>query len=242
MDDHTPKEPLFPDFTNPLNRGEQIAAWIYLPLHVAVLPLLLSLLAMAWPDGDLSELKLNVYYYAAGCIYMLVLLRGSLRRSFDAVLDRPGAALAALLAAAALYFILSWGVGLAALALSFDLTDPPNNDLVLDMADANFWLVFVLVVVIAPIVEEPLFRGAVFGSLYRRSRWAAYVVSVAIFSLYHVWQYAAAYGDVRNLVYALGYIPASVALAYCYERTGSLWTPILFHAAINAFSMLASGG
>lgn len=242
MDDHTPREPLFPDFTNPLSRGERAAAWIYLPLHVAVLPLLLSLLALAWPDGDLSELKLNVYYYAAGCIYMLVLLRGGLRRSFDALLDRPTSALAALLVSVAIYFVLSWAVGLGALALDVDLTDPPNNDLVLGLADSNFWLVFVMVVVLAPVVEEPLFRGAIFGSLYRRSRWAAYAVSAALFSLYHVWQYAAAYGDVKTLLYAAGYLPAALALAYCYERTGSLWTPILFHAAVNAFSMLVSGG
>ena len=45
---------------------------------------------------------------------------------------------------------------------------------------------------LVPIVEEMLFRGVVFGSIRPRSRLWAYVVSVAAFSVYHVWSFAAA--------------------------------------------------
>ena len=105
------------------------------------------------------------------------------------------------------------------------------------MADTGFNMTFALAVFLAPMVEEPLFRGAVFGSLYRRSRWAAYAVSAALFSLYHVWQFAAAYGDPTYLIYALAYVPVSLALAFAYERSGSIWVPIAFHMTINAVTM-----
>ena len=60
-----------------------------------------------------------------------------------------------------------------------------------------------------------------------------------LFSLYHVWQYAAASGDPGLLLYAIQYIPMSVALAWTYERSGSIWTPIFFHMGYNAISYLA---
>ena len=126
---------------------------------------------------------------------------------------------------------------LLVLALGTDLSNPPNNEAVLDMADTGFNMTFALAVFLAPMVEEPLFRGAVFGSLYRRSRWAAYAVSAALFSLYHVWQFAAAYGDPTYLIYALAYVPVSLALAFAYERSGSIWVPIAFHMTINAVTM-----
>ena len=38
------------------------------------------------------------------------------------------------------------------------------------------------------------------------------------------------------LLYALEYIPVSFALAWAYERSGSIWTNIFFHMGFNALS------
>ena len=90
---------------------------------------------------------------------------------------------------------------------------------------------------LTPLVEELMFRGGIFGLLRRRSRVLAYAGSILLFAVYHTWQYALT--DPRNWLYLLQYLPASFALCRCYEKTESIWTPILFHVLNNGVSLLA---
>ena len=94
---------------------------------------------------------------------------------------------------------------------------------------------FAVAVLLAPIVEEPLFRGLLYGQIRRRSRAAAYCVSVLLFCFYHVWQYLLL--DWRYIFQMINYVPASVGLCYSYEKSGTVWAPIAFHMFINAVSM-----
>lgn len=239
MDENERQVSPFPvPFADPMTKRERIGAWVYLPIHVAVFPVLLSLLMALWPDGNLSETSLNIFYYAFGAAFMLLFLWKYFRRGFDVPAEHPLGVIFTLVLSYMVAVMLSWAVQLIALAFGVDLASPPNNDTVMDMAGQGFNAVFAMSVFLAPIVEEPLFRGAVFGSIYKRNRYAAYAVSTLLFSLYHVWQYAVVYGDVTYLVYMLNYVPASVALAFAYERSGSIWVPMALHAAINAASML----
>ncbi|MGH7279666.1 MAG: lysostaphin resistance A-like protein, partial [Candidatus Rokuibacteriota bacterium] len=84
-------------------------------------------------------------------------------------------------------------------------------------------------VVVAPVMEEIVFRGLVFGTLRRRLPWpAAALASATLFALAH------GYG-------ALGFAAvlwSGAVWAYAYERTGSLWPGILAHAANNAAATL----
>ena len=104
--------PTAPDFENLMTRGEMIAAAIYLPLHVLGVPIALNWLAGLVPAiAQMSNAELNILYYSVGLVYMLLLLRRFLRRSFDAALDAKGR------------FVLSIVGGYAAdLALSFILS------------------------------------------------------------------------------------------------------------------------
>ena len=71
---------------------------------------------------------------------------------------------------------------------------------------------------------------------------SAYAVSIALFSLYHVWQYVVMYGDPKLLLSALAYVPVSAALTFCYEQTRSIWPPVFFHMCINALSLAVLAG
>ena len=92
----------------------------------------------------------------------------------------------------AFYYALSW---LAGLLLSFlDLAVAnPNDAYISGLAGSNFRLIAVCTVLLAPLVEETLFRGLIFGNLHQKSRVAAYAVSALIFAAIHVWQYAVSY-------------------------------------------------
>ncbi len=221
-------------FENRMTQTQTLLSWIYLLVHAAALPLLLRLLQTYTPD-PIDEPTLNLIYYAFGIVFCLTATFTFLRRSFDVLVDHIRLCLLTILLGLMIDYALS-GVAALALLLVDGMLENPNNATVMELAGQNNGTVKAIAIFLAPIVEEVLFRGAVFGSVRGRSRVWAYVVSALLFSLYHVWQYAAAYGDLRMLLYALQYLPVSIVLAWCYERSGSIWTSIFFHMGFNAMS------
>lgn len=81
---------------------------------------------------------------------------------------------------------------------------------------------------LAPILEEMLFRGIILRSfLQQYSRWASIVGSAAIFGLAHLNVYQFVVGLVMG-----------TALGWLYERSRSLWPCIILHAAYNSLASL----
>ena len=218
-----------------LGRGRTIAGWVYLLFHVVILPVFLNLyvlFAQYTPD----EVTVNVVYYALGAAFVLTVLLPLLRRDFDILLDSLGRTLALLVAA---YFLNNIMSVAELLSMEFlPLTVNPNQEAIVTMTMTDFRSMFGLTVLLAPLVEESLFRGVVFGSLYRKSRLLAYVGSVGLFCVYHIWQFAAAYQDPALLLYAVQYLPISFTLCWLYERSGSVWCPIFLHMLLNYLSTL----
>lgn len=238
MDENTPKKPDMFEFSDTMTRGERIAAWIYLPVHVVGIPLLMSLIFILFPDAGLTDAKMNALYYGFGALYIFLFLWKYLRGGYDTLIDNIRRCLVALLMGWLLHIIMSFSLSIIMTLFGMDLASSPNNDAVVDMAKSSYGSIFAMAVFLAPIVEEPLFRGAVFGSIRPYNRAAAYAVSSVLFSLYHVWQFAVLYQDPRYLLSAVSYLPISIALCYSYERSGSIWVPVLFHMSMNLLSMV----
>ena len=220
-------------------RGARIAGWVYFPVHVFVLPLTLGA-ALAAVRGELpSDVTCNVWYYLIGLVFTLIAMWGLLRRSYDTLSGSILRCIGILFAAYGLDVLLSLVLQLGA-GLIGELPSP-NNDAVTRLAAADHKRMIAVAVFMAPLVEECLFRGVLFGAIRPRSRFWAYVVSIAAFALYHVWQYAFMYQDARLLLSALRYVPVSAALTFCYEQTRSIWPPVFFHMFINAMSLTLVG-
>ena len=226
-------------WSDPMPRGARIAGWVYLPVHVLVLPLTLGA-ALAAVCGELpSDVTCNVWYYLIGLVFTLIAMWRFLRRSYDTMAGSILRCIGMLFAAYGLDVLLSLVLQLG-MSLIGELPSP-NNDAVTRLAAADYKRMIAVAVFMAPLVEECLFRGVLFGAIRPRSRFWAYVVSVALFALYHVWQYAVMYQDARLLLSALTYVPVSAALAFCYEQTRSVWPPVFFHMLINAASLALMG-
>jgi membrane protease YdiL (CAAX protease family) len=93
-----------------------------------------------------------------------------------------------------------------------------------------------LIIGVAPISEEIFFRGFMFKGLRRGTPFiAAALISATIWGVFH---YTGP--DTWGVVLQLAVF--GVALAWLYERTGSLWPPIAVHALNNAlaFAILMS--
>lgn len=218
-------------FTGRMTAAERAAALGYLPVHVYLLPKALGALPFV---RALDSTEINLIYYALGAAYMLVLLWRFWRREFDALCDYGPSVLLEVLKAYGTLLLCNMAVNLALLALS--LTDNPNNAAVFAMAGEDMGKTAAVAVFLAPLVEEPMFRGGVFGLVRKYSRPAAYGASMLLFAVYHVWAFAA--GDPSAWVYVLQYLPAGFLLARVYEKTDSIWTGIFLHMTVNGVSML----
>jgi len=96
-----------------------------------------------------------------------------------------------------------------------------------------------IVVFLAPFVEEVLFRGLVFGNLKSRSRATAYLASCLLFALLHVWQFAVVNQDMTYFLLMVQYLVPGLILAWAYDHSGTLWSAIGLHAAANALATWA---
>jgi CAAX protease family protein len=97
--------------------------------------------------------------------------------------------------------------------------------------DGFSWTIVIGMIVIggilAPLAEEIIFRGLLYGWLRRfMGLVPAAILSAAIFGLVH--------GMLP--VIAAAFV-VGLALAYIYERTGSLWAPAIVHATQNCIAM-----
>ena len=100
-------------------------------------------------------------------------------------------------------------------------------------------MTLLIVIFLAPFVEETLFRGLVFGGLKEKSRALAYVVSCALFALLHVWQFAVVNRDAAYFLLMVQYLIPGLILAWAYDHSGTLWASIGLHTGLNALSVLA---
>ncbi|MCR5088960.1 MAG: CPBP family intramembrane metalloprotease [Oscillospiraceae bacterium] len=219
-------------FHSSMGRGEAAAVLLYLPVHIWLLPTLLFSLPQT---AGLSPATLNLIAYAAAFLYMLLAAGRFLRRDFDPLWEHPF--YCALQVVLAYGMMLAFNMILSSLLILILPSENPNNAAVMDMAGLEYGKTAAMAVFLAPVSEELIFRGAVFGSLRRFSRPLAYAVSMLLFSLYHVWGFALE--DPVNWLYLLQYLPVSWLLCRCYERCDSIWGSIFFHMLINSVSLRA---
>ncbi len=224
-----------PQFTPDCTKGETIFGWFWLLVHMFALPLLLTVLLPLFPAEN-AGLTTNIAYYGLSLTVVMLVFLKLLRREFDHLLDRLGHCVKTFFVAYFFWYTLS--MIMAGLMGMFGIEATPPNDQAADtLAQEGFNIVLVISVIAAPILEEVLFRGILFQSIRKHSRLWAYVASLAVFGLYHTWQFALLYQDPVYLLYSLQYIPITFALTWSYEQSGSLWVPIFLHASNNFLAM-----
>lgn len=110
--------------------------------------------------------------------------------------------------------------------------NPPETDVYSKLLGQVTWYTLILNLllagVLAPLVEETLFRGVIFGSLQAYfGKWTAAVISATVFSALHF----QAYGFLPRFV--LGMV-----LAYLYDKYKSLYPSVALHALNNIVATL----
>lgn len=89
-----------------------------------------------------------------------------------------------------------------------------------------FLMQIILMAVIPPLVEEFVFRGIFFSTYRKAGMLGAAILSGIIFGCFHLNINQAAYAFVIGVVFA-----------FMVEATGSIWSSVIAHFAINTYSI-----
>ena len=225
--------------TTHMNSAEQLAGTIFFVVYLLVLPLLtdrLFLLAEvlfnARMDGDGRNL---LYYYMLTGVTLLIFhsfLAGTTKRFFDN-LNRAFTSLflgllvfygANELVCRASRLLLGSGQSLNDTVIAAQVASAPRTTAL-------------IIVFLAPFVEETLFRGLVFGCFKEKSRVVAYAASSLLFAFLYAWTFAVSARDPRNFIQLVRYLVPGLVFAWAFDRSGTLWTSVLLHAAVNALAL-----
>ncbi len=222
-----------------MNRTERVAGTIFFLVYLLVMPLLagrvFDILEVAL-DTSIGDSLRNVLYYYVLFAVTVLLFHSYLAHTSSRFLDNLNRSLTTLL----LGLLVFYGANeliYRVCSVLFDSRTNLNDMTIAAQIGQAPRMTALIVVFLAPFVEEVLFRGLVFGCLREKSRVFAYLLSCALFALLHVWSAAVSSWDIGYLVLMLQYLVPGLVFAWAYEHSGTLWTSILLHALVNALSL-----
>ena len=221
-----------------MSPGEQIAGTVFFVIYLVVLPFatasLFRLAERLLAVSISPSLQNAIYYYTLFAVTILI-FHGFIGRTTRNFADNLGnACKAVVVGLIALYGLNELVYRLTRLLVN-NHTNLNDSTISAQIHDAPR-VTLLIVIFLAPFVEEVLFRGLVFGNLKHKSRTVAYAVSC----LLHVWQFAVKRQDITYFLLMVQYLVPGLVLAWAYDHTGTLWSSVLLHAAANALSVWAS--
>ena len=222
-------------FSGNLTNQETIGGFCYMVFQFLFLGEVLAWINVRL-QNPLNLAELNFTFYLVNFIAILLIFHDFLGRALKQATRHPALLCQAVILGLAAYYascrVMDWGISQLAPGYS-----NYNDQAISNMVNGNYFLMAVGTVVLVPPVEECLFRGLIFRNLYGKSRWAAYIVSIAAFAIIHILGYIGRYEPLELVMAFLQYLPAGLCLAWAYTKADTIFAPILIHAIINAVSI-----
>ena len=210
---------------------ESIWGTCYLLFQLLALPSFLY-----WANGQvdipLSDPELNFLFYIVNFVAVLLIFHDFLARSLSQLLHHPIDGLQAVILGFVAYYFCFHAID-RVISLVLPGYSNYNDASIAALSRGNYFLMFIGTVILVPPVEECLYRGLIFRNLYKKSRWAAYCISIAAFSCLHILGYIGTYSAAELIIAFIQYIPAGLWLAWSCIKGESIFVPILIHAAVN---------
>ena len=219
-----------------MRKQEQWLAGIYLVFQLLILPVVLVLVNRLLPT-PLNEARLNFVFFLLNFLIVVLICHRYLLDSLRAARRKGNRLLEAVVLMVPGYYMASMVIG-AVIMYVMPTFFNVNDSTIAGLASEDLPLTVIGTVILVPLAEETLYRGLIFGSLYRRNRVAAYVVSTLVFAAVHVVGYIGLYPPAQLLLCILQYLPAGICLGWAYQHAGTLVAPIVIHTIINTLGIL----
>ena len=221
-----------------MTRRQVIAGLIFLPFYLILLSLGLELLLRAVLPEEPTAAQLNACFYAVSAVATLLIFGSFLRQNFSRTDWRR--VFRSLPLSLLIYYGISIAVNSVVLLLQPEFANE-NNNAILGIMETSPIFVVILSVILAPMIEESIFRGLIFGNLLRFGRFLAYAVTALGFAAIHVVGYLGILSALEIVLSILQYVPAAVVLCAVYEKHDTIAAPMLLHACINLIACLVMG-
>ena len=226
------------------NQTKWLFALIILPLYIY----LSSMIGSAIIKLIFSVFSLKTDYYTLTCLLNFVVDLGMMIVVFfifkDQMLSQwkdfkknwSSHLFYGLIVGTALIYLAGICGGMLTLALGGAQTSE-NQALIEAIMDVQPILMMIPTVIFAPILEEMIFRGIIFGWAYELSPKIAHILSAFIFGFVHIMS-AVMSGQISEWIQIFSYFFMGIALSFLYEKKNNIYVPILSHAVNNLISVL----
>ena len=225
-----------------MNHTERLAGTIFFVVYLLVMPLLaqrlFSLFALLLDTQIGAELQNALYYYLLFAVTLIIFHR-YIGHTTSRLLDNLDRAAVTLF----LGLLIFYGANellYRVFHVFFHSRANLNDVTIAAQVNAAPRTTALIVIFLAPFVEEVLFRGLVFGCLREKSAVVGYAVSALLFAFLHVWTFALSSWDASYFALMLQYLAPGLVFAWAYDRSGTLWTSILLHAIVNALALFVT--
>lgn len=220
-----------------MTKREKILGWIFLASTVLALPY--AVLAVTqFLHLQLDNAQLNVLVFTLDFGLTLLIFHRFLWRNAKVSFTSPGKTFMWMGIGFGAYNVASYPIVALTTLLAPDFANA-NDANIMAMLQQHFWPMLICTVILVPITEETLYRGLLFGSLRKKCRWLAYVVSILAFSVLHIVGYIGTMPPLHMFISFLQYLPGAAALAFAYDMSDSIWPGILIHTTINLLATIS---
>jgi len=225
-----------------MNHTERLAGTIFFVVYLLVMPLLAQRLFSLFElllDTRIGAEKQNALYYYLLFAVTLIIFHRYIGHTTSRLLDNLDRAAVTLF----LGLLIFYGANellYRVFHVFFHSRANLNDVTIAAQVNAAPRTTALIVIFLAPFVEEVLFRGLVFGCLREKSAVVGYAVSALLFAFLHVWTFALSSWDASYLALMLQYLAPGLVFAWAYDRSGTLWTSILLHAIVNALALFVT--
>ena len=222
-----------------MNQTERVAGTIFFIVYLLVLPLLANKIFDIFEvllDTTISDSLANIIYYYVLFAVVLLLFHSFLAGTTTRFFGGTSRAMTTFCVGLLVFYGANELFYRVANVL-FNSHTNLNDTTIAASINAAPRMTALIVVVLAPFVEEVLFRGLVFGCLREKSRVLAYIVSCLLFAFLHVWTFALSAWDWSYFILMLQYLVPGLVFAWAFDHSGTLWTSMLLHATVNALAL-----
>lgn len=195
----------------------QFSGILFIPLMYFLLPMSEQAVLVTW----------TIISFMIGLVVILLLMKPDMKMTRNRDAPSPGVMIAWILAGVFMAYLAQ---GLAGVIESYAFGIKPgsqNTETIMDIARAAP-IFMVIPALIAPIMEEIIFRKIIFGAFYKRTNFfIAALLSSLIFGFIH--------GEPEHiLIYAsMGFV-----FAFLYVQTKRIIVPIVVHMLLNSISVI----
>lgn len=179
----------------------------------------------------LTEIQAIVYWNIISFVVALLIIVRLMKQDLNKDTHRNATSHIGIVVWSIIGFVLSWIAQVVAVNIEIKVfgIEPGSENTAIIMEIAMQTPIFLLIpVLIAPILEELIFRKIIFGTLYKRMNFVfAALLSALIFGIIH-----------QEPDHILIYSSMGFVFAFLYVQTKRIIVPIIVHIALNTTSVI----